>query len=210
MGFSPAVVAFDQNGNPIGVIQDDAIYRLQVEADIAPGAKVEVVFPSVPSNPSNLLHQHLVNPLDDSPNMLVDGSGTAVEFRLSADPTVDFVLSELRTVMSADNIDFKGSNFGPLNMALANGLLVEISIGGTVTELDNLKINEDFLAFHSPAGVFYQNTGPFDSFAAGLSFGGAVVLAAGSSDYLRMVVRDDLTNNKFKYFQATVWGSRAA
>lgn len=34
---SPARILYDEDGNPVGVLQDDAVYRLQVEAKLATG-----------------------------------------------------------------------------------------------------------------------------------------------------------------------------
>lgn len=35
--FSPAVVLYDSDANPVGIVHDDTFYRLQVEATLAPG-----------------------------------------------------------------------------------------------------------------------------------------------------------------------------
>jgi hypothetical protein len=79
---------------------------------------------------------------------------------------------------------------------------------GILTVLATLKINEDFLSFHSTNAIFINQSGPKDVIAVGYLLGGAVILKGGTSDYLGIIIRDKLTATSFAYFQATGYGIR--
>jgi hypothetical protein len=202
----------DENRNKVGIIYDSgndvsgATYRLQVESDIKPGASINVGAP-LPSNPT-LLYTIFLKDSIGSENLLVNGSSTPVEFSVDADSTQDITLNELRFVFSTDDMTFDGESFGP-NIALTNGIKIDITVNnGDYAELINIKINEDFLRFVSSAGIniLLNNTGPKDICIASFNLGGNMKLVAGSGDFVKVTIRDDLTSVKLHYLTATLYG----
>jgi hypothetical protein len=185
MADNPAALLIDVNGNPLTTFPVSPI--------------------GVPPDPSKMVAETLK---DDSPtpseDLRVDGSVTPVDFEYGADPDDDVALLELRFVLSADSIYFEGSKFGPIS-ALANGIKVIIMANSEMTILHVLKINEHFLSMINPASLFRETTGSADAMAAAINFGGLVKLKAGTGDYIKVMVQDDLTSVKFKYFTATLW-----
>lgn len=185
----------------ISTLLEDAVQRLRTETIIAPGQSVSIGAP-VPKNPTNIVRQKLLN--TGSSDMLVDGDPTPVIFRFDADPTDDIKIGEIRLVFSANAIDMDGGSFGSRG-DLSNGCLLEVNASGTLATLANIQKNEDFLSF--PGGVpFLDRSGVRDVLAVSYTLGGAVRLVGGSSDYIRMTIRDDIDANNFKFFEATVYG----
>lgn len=195
---SPAVIVYNQDGNPVGFILDGTTYRFQVEASLKPGT-----LNSIPSNPSLIIANKLLN--TGSSNLLVDGSSSSKIFKYEADASKDIKLTELRLVLVACSLDFIGTHFGAIS-TLTNGVRIEVKSNGIITTLATLKLNEDFLSFHSTGAIFINESGPKDVIAAGYLLGGAVVLKAGTDDYLGIVIQDNLTSSSFAYFQATGYG----
>ena len=230
-------VLYDASGNAVGVVLDNSIYRLetrsslvgqvggsgaetkvtviadtddanqkrlQTEARLAPGSTVNIGT-GIPANPADLVLDTLKN--GGSSSMRVAGTlGTPIDFTLNADPTDDISVEQLRIVFSADDISFDGASFGPLS-GLTNGLLVQTFINSVTTDLYTIKVNEDFVRIPGPTPLV-NNTGPKDFLVSAFGFGGLLKLAGGSSDYIRIRVRDTLTSVQLKYLQATVYGAK--
>lgn len=203
---SPAVILYNQDGYPVGVTYDGSVYRLQVDTAIAPGASI-LNGGAIPSDPTLIVASKLLNAA--SPNMLIDGGSVAKTFKYDADSTKDIKLSELRLVFVANSLDFIGTHFGAIS-TLTNGVKIEVKTNGVLTTLAILKLNEDFLSFHSTNAIFINESGPKDAIAVGYLLGGAIVLKAGTDDYLGIVIQDDLTHASFAYFQATGYGIKDA
>ena len=201
MSDSPAVIVFNQDGYPVGTTLDGAIYRFQVESSFKPGLSF-INGKSVPSNPQLIVSNKLE--YSGSNNLLVDGS-TPITFKYNANATKDIYLYELRLVLVARSLHFIGTNFGAIT-TLTNGVNIEVMSNSVLTTLATLKTNEDFLMFHSNNSIVINEAGPKDVISAGYLLGGAVVLKAGSSDYLGVVIQDDLTSTSFAYFQANGYG----
>lgn len=181
-------------------VQVSAQKRLQTESRIAPGSTVNIGT-GIPANPADLVLDFCKS--GGSENLLVDGSSVNVDFDFLADPTDELSIEELLIVFAADDFEFDGASFGP-NVKLTTGVSIRSVIGGVTTEIFNISQNEDFLRIPGRPPIV-NNTGPKDILAAAFSFGGVVKLEAGSSDLIRICVRDDLTSMKLKYFTGTVY-----
>lgn len=181
--------------------EESAQKRLQTEARIAPGSTVNIGT-GIPANPADLVLQFLEDGTS-SEDMLVNGSGTPVNFDFGADPTDELSIEQLLLVFAADDFEFDGASFGP-NIALTNGIEVQTIINSITTTIFTIKQNEDFLRIPGRPPIV-NNTGPKDILAAAFGFGGVVKLAAGSSDKIRVRVQDNLTSVKFKYLTGTVY-----
>jgi hypothetical protein len=161
-----------------------------------------------PVNPSLIYTQKLLN--GSSSSLLVNGSVTPVVFEVAADADIDIALNELRFVFCSSSIVFDGTKFGQ-DSALVNGILVELIVnGGDTATISTIKINENFLEFASTAGinVFTEFSGTNDLITASYSLGGSMRLRAGTSDKVKVTVRDNLTATTFKYLQSTLYGVR--
>lgn len=145
-----------------------------------------------------------------SANLIVNGSVTPVVFTFPADAYKDIQLSELRFAITTQDFTFDGKSFGSTTM-LTNGVLVEIVAGGVTYFVANIKQNEDWLFYNSPTGVTLNNTGPKDILAMGFFLGDNLVLKAGTSDCVRITIRDNLTGggaNELNYFRAKAFGMK--
>jgi hypothetical protein len=129
-----------------------------------------------------------------SPNLAVDGSSTPVQFTYDADGTDDIAINGLRFVASALEWKFELDHFGNGN-ELTNGLLLEIRAngGGSYVEVGNFKISEHFIEWADAGSWSVQPLGS-DLLVAELLVCGMAVLEGGSSDQVRVTVRDDLTD----------------
>jgi len=205
MSDSPAVIVYSQDGYPVGITQDESIYRFQVESSFKPGLSF-INGRSVPANPQLIVSSKLE--YLGSSNLLVDGS-TPITFKYNANATKDIYLYEIRLVLVANSLDFIGTNFGSIT-TLSNGVKIEVMSNDILTTLSTIKTNEDFLMFNSNNSILINESGPKDVISAGYLLGGAVVLKAGSSDYLGIVIQDNLTSSSFAYFQAIGYGIKEA
>jgi len=228
---SPARILYDENGNPVGVIQDGSVYRLQTAAALekwigstAPTVGQKEMAASIPvtlatdqtviavilSSGGADVFSDFLEDSGDSEDMVIDGSGTPVEFVYSAHPTDDIRVAELRVVISANSFTFGGANFGA-GATLANGMLIEITVNdGTNIILSNVQQNEDFLRFVSTTGInlFMETGGTKDALVAAFSFGGQVKLVGGSSDEVKITIRDNITlpARQINYLTGTFYG----
>jgi len=201
---------YDSSGNAVAVNTIDGVKRLAVDVVQAENVNVNVtVGQTIPADLNRYISALAVN--GSSSNLIVDGSSTPVLFDHVADPTKDIAVSEVRLIASCQDITFDGVHFGGL-ATLTNGLLVQlINANGTQT-IFNIKINENFLMFPSPVGILLNNTGPKDVFSAGFFLGNSI-LRAGTTDKVRITVRDNLTGGgsaQFDFLQARVYGVKAA
>jgi len=199
---SPAVIVYNQDGYPIGVTYDGYTYRFHVDAALKLGTSV-LIGGEVPTDPTLIIANKLTN--GGSSNMLVDGSSVPVDFKYNADSLKDIKLSEVRLVLVASSLHFRGTRFGD-RLELPNGVQIKVKSNGVEVILATLTLNEDFLAFHSPNQIFMDQGGTNDVIAVGYLIGGAIELKAGTDDYLGITIQDDLTHGSYKYFQATGYG----
>ena len=177
--------------------------RLQTESRLAPGSTVNIGN-AIPSDPSDLVLTFLSD--GSSHDMLVDGSSTPVAFTFGPSASEIWSLQEMLIVFTADDFEFNGASFGP-NTLLTNGIVVELVQNSVVTELFNIKQNEDFL--RTPGRLpLVNNTGQKDVLSSTFAFGGLVKLDASTSDIIRVRVRDNLTSVKLKYLTATGYATK--
>lgn len=206
------VVLYDHLGNRIGVIDDPddaAVQRLQVEADIKPGAEI-IVRPA--TEVGDLFRQFLSD--DGTPtgstNMVINGQATPTVFFVGADPTNDIVLAEVRLLLSAQALAFDNASFGKGGGALPNGCLIEIVDDAVTTEIGNLTLNEEILMLPVRNDVLLDRASSDGVLALSIDFGNQVVLTAGSGDLVRVTIRDNLTggNQGLHYFKFSAFGTK--
>lgn len=172
-------------------VTDGSTRRLQVESNFPPGQSI-LLGNQMPSDLQTIVRKLLVD-AGDNTNMKVNGSTTPVPFTFGADPNNDVKVSEIRLVLSSPAIRFDFVSFGSIG-ALTNGVKIEITYGnGTTVVLAEIIKNEDLLLMSSSADAVPSNQGSQDIFVVGLLFGGAPVLKAGTSDKVKVTIRDDLT-----------------
>jgi hypothetical protein len=177
---------------------------LQVESSIAPDSVISVTPPV--SSSSNIFMQRVEN--GGSDDLSIDGSSVPVEFVVNADASDDIILYEVRFVMVVNSLSIDGTSFGSIS-ALTNGVLLTVKSNSIETNIANLQINEDFLSLYSPGGTYLEYAAENDFIVSGMYFGGNTKLYAGSSDFVKITVRDDLSSAaKFKYFTCTVHGKK--
>jgi len=225
---------YDASGNPVAIILDNAIYRLESRSKIAGqvqgvGAEVNVttIVDTAEDSEYRLQTEARLAPGSQvnigtgipsdpaslvidflknggSHNLLVDGT-TPVAFTYTPGAGVILSIQSLLVVFTADDFSFDGVSFGPTAL-LANGIKFETNIGGITTEIFNIRQNEDFLRV--PGRIpLVNNTGPKDVLGVAFEFGGLVKLSEAAGDQLIVTVRDDLTGVKLKYLTATIYGA---
>lgn len=149
---------------------------------------------------------HLRTPLlnGTSQNMVVNALTTNQTFKWTPPTTTaSYILTGLMFVMTTSSLGFKGMYFGTSQSTLANGILAQVNIGSSRTQLANIKINEDFLSFSGP--VVISTSGSTDALTARLTFRQPIV--AGSGDGVSVIIRDNLTaTNTIYYLSAYVSG----
>ncbi len=232
---SPAVILFDANGVAVAVADDttipantqgliiagkddsgkaqfasmaddEGVKRLRVdsvgsEGDLEDGSPVF-------EDPTKIFFERLTEG-GGSIDLIVDGSGTPVVFSVSADPSVDVFVSEIRVVIISD-VQLGQDKFAA-SEALTNGILIEVdSNGGGDVGLANIKINEDwFMFFRSGASIFHSEGSADDLIAFSYPLG-RVKLVAGSSDIVKVTIRDDLPMvSGLQFLQGVVFGIKA-
>lgn len=188
---------------PVDILTDHHnVDRLAVNARLAPGQSI-IIGNSVTPDLSKIKREYLMCS-GCGTSMKVDGSVTPIIFEFEADETYDLELYELRFIFGAQDILFEGNKFAS-KAELPNGLLIEIVTEYGTYQVANIRINEDFLMLPTPANYILNNTGPKDILVMGMSLGGAPKLRAGTSDVVRVTVRDDLDESEIATLKAQVF-----
>jgi hypothetical protein len=195
-----AVILYDSDGNEVAIVQgDDGKYRLEV------GGNIQVTETGARVAPSALVRQNLLNGSSD--DLVVDGSGTSVDFEYEPGSGKSIRVYEVRFVISTGSMRFKNSDFFDRPGPLSNGCLFTVKTGGTEYDLVNFTITEDFLRLPSSAGNFVNFTGLEDLMV--MSYPLNVLLEDSNSDFIRMRIRDNLSEGTgyiTNTFTATVFG----
>lgn len=217
------VVLYDAAGNAVAIADGDTATSLTrgfPVAGITDGgvlkwlklnAAGELIISqsSTPADPQLIFAAKCKN--GSSPNMIVNGSlGSPIHFDVNADPTDDILLTELRMVFSCSQIVYNGASFGQSN-TLTNGIKLDLTVNnGTTVTISTVTINENLSEFATVAGInlFSEFSGTNDHLVSSFSLVGGMRLKAGTSDKVRISIRDNLTATQNKYLQATVYGQK--
>lgn len=223
---SPASVICDENGNPVGIVLDGSVYRLQSDSKIGETSGGNLKHLQVTDNGllKNLRVDGLGNVIGGpiqitdpakiycdfckngtSKDLTVDGSSSNVNFIYRTDVDHDLILNSICFVGVAESIKFGVSDFGTRDV-LSNGLSVYINYNENETLLTTLKENEDFMHFADSNG-FDMIYGLKDIVHSNLNFYSAIELSSGGRDGVKVKVQDDLTN-AFDYFTCFVKGCK--
>lgn len=208
MSFNPPfqkVLLYHPDGTPaLGVVNDvdvAATKRLQVETAFKPGVVLQVSEGAATDDPTAEVKERLEN--GGSDDMSVDGT-TPVEFTVDADPTDDIKLASLRLVMVANTIKIGDNDFGPL-AGLTNGVKVEVRSNSVTTQIALAKLTTDFLDFHGPSVIPFDRSGSEDLMVVQHNFGGTK-LKAGTGDFVKVTIQDDLSSSQVRAFFGSVAG----
>jgi len=216
----------DNAGNVVGVLLDGSVYRLQTESKIAKGASDLVTLDAIdtaaglgrlkatlyspggdpiafPSVSGSIKNDFVKN--GGSPDLLVDGSVTPVEFTYDSDATYDISIQEIHFTLASNSITFGSDYFGATSGPLTNGTLVQVVTELGTVDLYNLKQNESFVNFASPGG-FQWVVSSKDLMSSAYVVGGGLVLRAGTTDKVKVTVRDDI-DSAGVYFRCFVKGN---
>lgn len=165
------------------VIEEDGFYKLLVKSTTVSSPLRELVFLNAENGSGT--------------EMNVNGSVTPVEFYINAPAAGqdDIVVRELR--FNAYDNGVKVDNFLAQNAPLTNGIVVDVNIGGVMSAFLPIKSTAEF-----NANFAFGNGGKFDIIVgAGNDFMTATFsplqafkLTAGSSDYVRVTINDNLSN----------------
>jgi len=202
---SPASILYDAAGNAVGVLQDGAVYRLQTEAQLATGAKVQLtdgthdaevtsdgrLLVSAGRSAKGRVCARLVDSGGDF-EMAVDGDPTPAVFEWNpGSVAVDGV--DLSLIMEDGTIKF-GDKFGGITGPLDNGLLLEVKAEDAAVTLYLFKRTRELLQC-SVAGGFDLYAAIPDILRAEFSLEGFRFMPSGTyatDDYVRATVQDDI------------------
>ena len=200
-------VIYDVSGNHVTTVADGSARRLHVQASLKPGESI-ILGNKVTPDLSCIVRSYLL--FSGSSTMKIDGSVDPKEFIFSSSDTCDLELYELRFVFGAQDILFDGSKFASKS-ALTNGILISVTANsGSVTNLANIQLNEDFLMFPTPANYLLNNTGPKDILVMGMSLGGAPILKAGTQDKVSVTIRDDCDDSEIATLKAQIFAIKVS
>ena len=223
---SDFVAIVDRDGHYVNVSEDGGVYRLLVDAIINTGGtglsslaiqdgagsgrlagvdennqlKVVTHNIAITEDLSSFVDFDLSNGTTTS--LIIDGSLVNETFIYNPPASKLARLNELRIVFASDEFKWEADKFGKEN-GLVNGLLMTIRSQGVVSTLRVIKDNFDLLKFASAGGVYDINAAK-DVIIISLNFGGVVKLNDATSDYISIVVRDDLDKGSFKNLTATL------
>lgn len=196
----------DKDGNGVTSTTEGANQRLDVDSFLSGQVgPIDVNATLKPAPPADFgqIARGFVKESGGNDDLRVDGSVIPKIFTFDADATKDIELFEIRLIITTDDIHFLGNYFLQSPVALTNGLLIEvISESGTVTAvIGNLKTSEDFLGLPFTTGQA-ELSSPKDQMVLVTNLGGVVVLRKGTSDQVKITVRDDLNPavSAVKYF----------
>jgi hypothetical protein len=205
----------DCNKNQVAVLLSDDGYGAEVTNRLAVNVGSPTV--GVRGSPTVIIGQQVAESFDlykqdfvknnGSSNLNIDGSSSSVVFTFDAIQEHDIMVHEIRVALTCQDITMDGNSFCS-GSKLSNGVLVEIIAQDILYHVYNITQNEDWFFFNSPQGMLLNNTGPKDAMQAGFYFGNTITLKAGSSDKVRVTIRDDLTgNNMPNFFKVKVFGN---
>lgn len=200
---TPARILYDENGNPVGVVLDGSIYRLQTEAKLAVGSKVILtdgvheagitsggrLAVDVSRDARGVVTEYLKN--GSSAEMAVDGDPTPQEFVWNPGSN-DVEGAALAFVIEDSTIRF-GDDFGGID-ALTNGVLLTIKASDVTYTLADIQRTRELSQLASPGGFDVYAANP-DHLRAELSLEGFLFKASGTyptDDYVKVTIRDDI------------------
>ena len=165
--------------------------------------KLIVKSTSVPQPIGNLFFDHAKN--NGSEEMSVNGSGTPIEFTITADATRDIVIESLAFESFANGI--KIDKFLSLNSELTNGVTVEVKSQDTVFSFLSIKNTKEFDShFAYGPGRSYRlnfasgNDAMVSRFGPTLPFVIAKQGTYASDDYIKVTIADNLSQvNKLSF-----------
>lgn len=228
-------VLYDGAGNPVAVILDNSIYRLETRTTVvgqALGAgaekKVTIIDDLEVANevrlqtesrlaPGSQVNIGTVIPADPATLYLgfMEDSGGSENLLVNGDPTpVEFsfvpdagVVVSLQSVLLVFTADDFSFDGASFgpNSKLTNGISIEVTVNSVNSPIFTIFQNEDFLRIPGRLPLV-NNTGPKDLLGAVLVFGGLIQLVGDNGDKITVTVQDDLTSVKLKYLTATMYG----
>lgn len=215
MNNSPAAILYDANGVPlaaadgatspdigipVGGNDGDGKFRLLKTLN---DGTLTVSTTIIPTDLSRVVNEYVTN--NGSPDLLVDGDSTPVEFTLLADSTYDTYILMLKFVIVCTDTKFGKEAFLDKLNPLDNGVLVQIRSNNVTTDIQNIKQSEDFLVFGCETSL--DRNGTKDVLTTTLNLGGAK-LVAGSGDFVKVTIRDDVRDSGNEYMRMNCKGYR--
>lgn len=140
-----------------------------------------------------------------SSDLLVDGSVTPVEFVVSSDATDDVVLTKLHLWGGAASIGLQ--KFLSI-AALTNGLLITLKLDGVTIVMEPIKTARDIKHLFGLARWSLDSESSYHDVQADYNQETSMVLKKGSTDEVKIAVRDDLTGATLKQLEMFVTGHR--
>lgn len=146
----------------------------------------------------NAIHKRVALLNGSSKNLIVNGSGTPVNFDFTPGAGEIWYLQDIVGLMSFDTGNAEHNLF-IRSSALTNGIKIEVKSNGTVSQYSLIKDNYDFIStFHDFSEIDKQGFLHQRNFRGSWHFEGSTVPAIknSTSDYIRVKIQDNLTNIK--------------
>ena len=159
--------------------------------------KVDAISGTNPAVPVDIVNHAIVELLDgaSSAAMNIDGSITPVEFTVGPPNGETWYVDSVGFAFS-DSGAAKGIDWGGINLGLANGFLIETTIGTVDREIANLKSNIGIVTTFDDGGFAGGNSGFITdaNFYSGLlNLTPNITLIGSASEVIKATVRDNLT-----------------
>jgi hypothetical protein len=167
------------------VIQEDGVTKLLTKST------------TVPDTVNTFVFGKFVDACCSS-DMTINGSGTPVSFTVCADPCTNIIIREIK--MTAFDGGVKVDTFLGQNSALTNGIQVNIVTNGSTQSFIPIKTTQDFdghFAYGDGARFEFINASGNDSIIAQFSPREPLILQAGTTDKLEIIIQDNITSVAF-------------
>lgn len=174
------------------LVNEDGVTKLLVKATTVPDTTSRLVFAKFTDG-------------GGSSDMAVNGSSTPVVFSISADPTLDAIVREIKFTSFDSGI--RVDRFLGLNSALTNGIQVTITTGGISQDFIPILTTQDFdghFAYGDGARFQLISSSGNDSLIAQFSPREPIVLEAGTADNITITIQDNL--NQVAFLEAVAFG----
>lgn len=142
-------------------------------------------------------------------DLAIDGAGTPVEFTIDANAGggADKIIKSLKLYGDDVNIKVGESNFLGNTNALTNGILIEVTKNTVTNQFRNIMSTNDFLARMSSSPeksrIIGQSGGDFIEAVFDFADRNSQLrLVAGTTDQIKITIRDDLTGVSDLFFFA--------
>ena len=163
--------------------------------------KTQTTISSVPATPVEYKTVNLLN--GASPEQTVNGSVTPVEFAFTPGTGETWYVEEITFIISDGGAPTENT-YGALT-ALTNGTDLKVKSAGTTITIGNMKNNMDIIMTFSDESWDPSSFMSVKLYKGTIVFHNAFEVGDANSDYIKMIVNDDLTGLNYQRGRIKLW-----